>query len=238
MCPACAEWFAGQQRFEQALTERLTAGEASPKLWQGVLRRAGVVTPAPVRRRWFVFGGVLAAGPLAAVLLLAAILTLSAIRPPHAPEHSSELASAAADWHQRLLQGDVQPEVVSASDKEVEEHLRRKVSFPVHCPPRQDVNFALRGGGICRIKDREVVYIVGSVAQDGVSILVLDRASLDAFPHERDRLAQGGGRHRCREGSYDMVTGVTTDNVVIVIGSAPPETLEKLLTAYGSYHEG
>lgn len=35
-----------------------------------------------------------------------------------------------------------------------------------------------------------------------------------------------------------MVAGVTADNVVVVIGVAPFETLEKLLDAYGSYHDG
>ena len=28
------------------------------------------------------------------------------------------------------------------------------------------------------------------------------------------------------------------DNIVIVIGTASPEVLERLLNAYGSYHEG
>jgi hypothetical protein len=35
-----------------------------------------------------------------------------------------------------------------------------------------------------------------------------------------------------------MISGVTADNVVIVIGTAPPDALERLLNAYGSYHEG
>jgi DNA-directed RNA polymerase specialized sigma24 family protein len=35
-----------------------------------------------------------------------------------------------------------------------------------------------------------------------------------------------------------MVAGVVADNVVVVIGAAPPEALEKLLDAYGTYPEG
>jgi anti-sigma factor RsiW len=41
VCPACAAWFARQQRFEQALTEHLAAGRPSPQLWHRVLARAG-----------------------------------------------------------------------------------------------------------------------------------------------------------------------------------------------------
>ena len=37
MCPACAEWFARQQRFEQGFSERLAAGEATPDLWKRAL---------------------------------------------------------------------------------------------------------------------------------------------------------------------------------------------------------
>jgi hypothetical protein len=100
------------------------------------------------------------------------------------------------------------------------------------------VRFAVKGAGVCFITDQQqAAYIVGQVDGDRVSILVLDRASLALFPHDRAQL-QGGQRHRCREGDYQMVSGVVADNVVLVIGLAPPEALEKLLSAYGSYHEG
>jgi hypothetical protein len=35
-----------------------------------------------------------------------------------------------------------------------------------------------------------------------------------------------------------MVSGVVAGNVVVVIGQAAPEALEKLLNAYGTYPEG
>jgi hypothetical protein len=78
---------------------------------------------------------------------------------------------------------------------------------------------------------------VGKVDQAAVSILVFARHSLDAFPADRSQLDQGGGRHRCRERAYQMVSGVTADNVVVVIGAAEPEVLEKVLNAYGRYHD-
>jgi hypothetical protein len=120
----------------------------------------------------------------------------------------------------------------------VDRYLKRKAPFRVHCPPRTDVAFDVKGAGLCTVPEgRPAAYIVGQVAQAPVSILVLDRASLAAFPRDRAHLA-GGRRHRCREGAYDMVAGVVADNVVVVIGAAPPEALEKLLDAYGTYPEG
>src|SRR3989304_2271712 len=109
--------------------------------------------------------------------------------------------------------------------------------FRVHCPPRKDVNFAVAGAGVRTVKNRPAAYSVGTVDRAEVSILVFARHSLDAFPTDRSHLAKGGGRHRCRERNYEMVSGITADNVVVVIGAADPDVLEKVLNAYGTYHD-
>jgi hypothetical protein len=120
----------------------------------------------------------------------------------------------------------------------VDRYLKEQVPFRVHCPPRTDVHFAVKGAGVCHLpKQQQAAYIVGQVGSAPVSILVLVRTSLDAFPKTRQRL-QAGSRHRCQEGGYQMVSGIVADNVVVVIGAAAPEALEELLNAYGSYHEG
>jgi hypothetical protein len=226
MCPACAEWFAGQQRFEQALRERLAAGEATPELWQRVLTGAGVRAPAARRRRRLLLGGVAAAAVLLAVAGLLRIAVPA--RPPDLPR-------VAADWHEQLLDGSVRPQLRSTSDEEVDRYLKSKVPFPVHCPPRTDVNFAVEGAGVCQLSaGQQAAYIVGQVNRAPVSILVLDRASLSTFPEESARL-RGGGHHLGRAGDYQMVSGVVADNLVVIVGSAPPEVLEKLLGAYGTY---
>ncbi len=227
MCPHCAAWFAKQQRFESALNERLAAGKPTPELWQRLSRR---IRPGASRRRWLVVSAALAA---AAILLAVGIVLLIPGR-----SESSELGQLAADWHEKLLQGKVQPNKISTSDKEVDDYLKAHAPFPVHCPPRTDVHFAVQGAGLCMIKDQQqAAYIVGQVDQAPVSILVLDKASLAAFPREGAHL-RGGRRHHCREGNYQMVSGIIADNVVVVIGAAAPEKLEELLNAYGSYPEG
>ncbi len=115
--------------------------------------------------------------------------------------------------------------------------LSAPLSAPVHCPPRTDAAFAVTGAGLCRVQGgNEAAYLVGRVGQAPVSILILDRRSLSAFPHDQAQL-QGGRRHRGRAGAYAMVSGLVADNVVVVIGAAPPEALERLLIAYGSYHD-
>jgi len=182
-----------------------------------------------------VVGGAWAGGlAAAAALVIVTILLFRSATQPTGPE----LARLAADEHEQVVQGSLQPEFVSASDEEVDRYLKNTFSFPVHCPPRKDVAFNVQGARVCRIKDEPAALILGQVDQTRVSILVFDRASLDAFPQERDHLAQGGGRHHCREGNLQMVSGLVAENLVVVIGDLAPEKLEQLLNAYGSYPEG
>jgi anti-sigma factor RsiW len=230
-CTACADWFARQLRLERALKARLRTAETMPGLWDRVLDRARV-RPKAVRRRTalLVSGGILAV----ATVLLAVFLGLRDLGGSPAPH----LSARAAKLHDQWLRGEVRPDIVSTSDQEVDRYLKAKAPFRVHCPPRTDVNFAVQGAGLCSLQgDKQAAFIVGRVGHDSVSILVLERRNLSAFPHDADQL-RGGRRHRCREGGYHMVAGVTADNVVVVIGVAPPEALEKLLDAYGSYHDG
>jgi anti-sigma factor RsiW len=227
-CPDCASWFARRRREEEAIRSRLTAGGATPALWARVLAGAGVVPPRPRWARRLALAG--AAALAAAVLAAVWLGGLGRARP--APP---ELTAAAAEWHARWARGEVRPDLSSTSDEEVDRYLKAAVPFPVHCPPRSDVAFAVQGAGVCRLPEGpEAAYIVGRVEDARVSILVLDRGSLAAFPRAREAL-RDGGHLRTRQGDCRLVSGLAAGNVVVVIGAAPPEALEGLLNAYGTY---
>jgi len=223
-CPACASWFAEQQQLDNRINGELSAGGATPDVWGRVLTKAGLRTPPARRRRW----PAVVAGLAAAMVLLAVVLVGLQMRER---SKTNELAQSAAEWHEQRMRGNVHPEFVSTSDLEVDRYLKAKVPFRVHCPPRTDVNFAVQGAGVCYMKgQKQAAYIVGHVEKAPVSILVLDRASVTDI--------QQGGFHRCREGGFEVVSAVIADNVVVVIGTATSDVLERLLNAYGSYHEG
>jgi hypothetical protein len=120
------------------------------------------------------------------------------------------------------------PDLVSASDLEVDRYLKAKAPFHVHCPPRTDVDFRVQGAGLCQMKDqRQAAYVVGRVGKAPVSILVLDRAGLASFP--------GDGFHHCSTGACQVASGIVKDSVVLVVGDATADVLERLLRAYGTY---
>lgn len=229
-CPGCAEWYSKQSRFEDLLAEKLAGAsdermlDESP-LWQGVLAGAGLVQPAATRR-WFLFGSLLAC---AAGLLL--LLGGSWLWPR---SDSASLSRLTADWHERLAQGELQPPFASGSDIEIEDYLLREVTFPVRCPPRQDSGFAVRGAGTCRVGDQAAAYVVGHVDDRPVSLFILSRDSLDAFPHQRAELTREA-IHRCREGEQEMALAVIDRNLVLVVGQVPQDRLTRVLRAYGTY---
>jgi anti-sigma factor RsiW len=222
VCPACAEWFGQQSRLESLLAEKLAA-PPTPALWGPVLTRTGL-KPRPARH-WFWLSAVAASA--AAVLLL--VWQWHRATPPGA-----DLAELSAQWHRRLVEGREVAPFRSESDVEVERYLRRQVSFPVRCPPRKDAGFAVRGAGVCQLARQPAAYLAGTVDSTPVSIFVLPRDNLDAFPPQSQALAREA-RHRCREGDYQMVLGVIDRNAVVVVGRTSPENLERVLNAYGSY---
>ncbi len=226
-CPDCAQWFDQEGRLEHLIAERLRCGPETPELWNRVLAESGLTRRPRSPRHLMVFVGVAAC---AASVLIACIGLWVVSR----SRQGADLAELTASWHERLVDGREPVPFRSRSDLEVEDYLRSRVSFPVRCPPRQDAGFAVGGSGVCTLADQPTAFLVGQVGEAPVSIFVLPRSSLDAFPHLREELRRER-THRYRQGPYEMAVSVIDRNVVLVVGSAEPERLQRVLDAYGSY---
>ncbi len=225
-CPDCAQWFTQQSRLEDLLVDKLRDGPKTPELWNQVLAHSGLIQPAPARR-WLWLASIAAC---AAVFVVAMLGTWNHSPVPPSPD----LAKLTGACHQRLVAGEERVQFESRSDLDVEDFLRKRVSFAVRCPPRKDAGFAVQGAGICQFAEQPAAYLSGRVEETPVSVFVLPRDSLSAFPHQQDALLKEK-THRCREGQYAMVLGVIDKNAVLVIGQTEPERLEKVLSAYGTY---
>lgn len=226
-CPSCAKWFFQQGQFEELMTDKLSAGEPTPELWQRILAETEIVQPVAARG-WTFLASFFA---LAASLLLA--VGLWQMMPGDDLEHLSALTAAV---HQGFAGNGQGIEFASASDQEVEQYLKQRVPFAVRCPPREDAGFEVRGGGICTIAGDPAAYVVGRVEDQDVSVFILPQERLSRFVHERDVLGREA-IHHCREGDLDMVLAKIDRNVVVVIGRATPQKLERVVRAYGTYPE-
>lgn len=231
-CAACAEWFAKQSRFEDLLSEKLASGSADDELWHSVLSGAGLVRPAS-SRRWLLFSS-LAACAAAMLLLVGGSLLF---RESGGDRSSQSLSALTANWHDRLATGRQPLAFESQSDLEVEDYLRHEVTFPVRCPPRKDSGFAVHGAGTCRLAGEPAAFVVGQVDREAVSIFILSRNSLASFPLQMAAL-KIEAIHRCRERGYEMALSVVDRNLVLIIGRAPPDSLLRVLHAYGTYPHG
>ena len=225
-CVACAEWFHQQSRLEDLITEKLVEPPADPALWARVLAETRLQQPKTARR-WIWLAGVTATA--AAVLIV-----LGGIARLHTPSSGSDLSEVSARWHDRLQSGEESVQFASNSDHDVEAYLKDRVPFPVRCPPRKDAGFSVRGAGVSEIEGRPAAYLNGTVGDVPVSILVLPRDSLSAFPTQRDALRQHGIMHT-PAGQYAMVLREFDHNAIVVVGRTDPAALEKVVNAYGSY---
>lgn len=226
-CPACAEWFHRESRLEDVLSERLCSGEATPELWSRVLTGSGLQPsrPSPVRR-WMFFAPAIAL--VACVLIAVGVWQVGG--------DTASLSRLSADVHETIASGAEEVAFRSDSDLEVEHYLRQRVTFPVRCPPRNDSGFVVTGAGTTTLADESAAYVFGHVDGRPVSVVILARGSLARFPHQLLEVREEG-THRCREGRHEMVMREIDRNVVVVVGDTDPEQLERVLNAYGTYHE-
>jgi hypothetical protein len=224
-CPACAEWFVRQTYLETRIEEKLQPTAPTEELWSRVLAEAGVV--AVERHRSWLY---LASLACAVALLISVIATWAIV----SGGQDASLSRLSAEWHERFVAGDALVPFHSNSDLEVEGYLRREVSFPVRCPPRQDSGFAVEGAGTASLAGEPAAYVIGAVDGAPVSLFILSRDSLVSFPHQQKALAREV-IHRCQEGPYEMAASIVDRNVVLVVGKASSEKLLRILKAYGSY---
>jgi len=227
-CPECAAWYRKQEVLEEELTRRIAAGEATPELWD-TLRTTAVSQPAVKSSRKTLFS-------LLAVLA-ASVLIVLGIRlwpNPQREIEATDLAELSAEQHRALLAGQRPVHFRSASDLEVEGFLRKRVKFPVRCPPRKDTGFLVSGAGTCRFDGQTAAYLVGKLDGGDVSIFILSRDALKTFPQQRG-LLNSDRRIDCRKGEYRLAMAAIDKNLVLVIGGASCAKLSRVLQAYGTY---
>ncbi len=223
-CEECAAWYAGQLRFESGLAEKLQAEAATSDLWNSVEARIQS-TPKRVLAPFWLF-----TASAAAVVLVALGWRLLS----NDLSDSGGLFSLAMGGHERLVDGSEPLQIASESDLEVEAYLKRRVDFPVRCPPRHDAGFVVRGGGVLSLGATPAAFVHGVIGAGKASVFILPRDGLVGFQRESESLGRSEVlRHRAN--GLGVVVGAIDQNVVIVVGPEPEAELERVLKAYGTY---
>lgn len=230
-CPACAQWFAGQEWLERRITEKLRAGSTDRKMWNRLLVASGLVSRGAVRRRWRWLTGAATASIVGALVLVAGRLLLDPTQP------STSLAALAESLHRDIESGRQPLGMVSDSDVQVESYFKRHAAFSVRCPPRKDAGFQVRGGGMCALRNQPAAFVVGEVDNGRVSLIVLPDASLEAFPEDRRTLAAADAVHHFASSDYTVAARHVDRNLVFAVGRVKSEKILRVLSAYGSYPE-
>ncbi len=223
-CEQCSDWYRKQLRFESDLSDALQVSTPTDNIWDMVEESVRRSSHEPLRlNRW-----VVASAASLLVTLLAWIMIVSV------NDDRGQLAQLAFSEHERLANGREPLQIASESDLEVEAFLKRRVAFPVRCPPRQDAGFHVQGGGICSLGTSSAAFVHGVIGKRKASIFILPREELSRFASEWNSLRnQDVLRHR--SGQLGLVLGTIDKNLVIVVGQDSADELEKVLRAYGTY---
>lgn len=222
-CQQCAHWYEQQSRVEDAILKKLAPFPADNAMWQrlsGSIEAQAAASPVRPLLLW-------AAG----VSLVAGLLLAIGIW-----WHSGQgdrLARATTDYHVRLTEGREPIEMASDSDLEVEEYLRRRVSFPVRCPPRQDSGFRVAGAGVKRLAETQTAYLIGTVDEAPISIFIFPRTARSLFGEKNKQVESG--IHGWQHAGYQLLLREFDQNFVLVIGRSDARRLRRVLRAYGSY---
>ncbi|MGE0770013.1 MAG: hypothetical protein AB7L90_26540 [Hyphomicrobiaceae bacterium] len=224
-CLECTEWFFKQGRLENLLVGSVSATSANRELWNRVLDGAGVTRRGGSRRVFLATGVAVCAATVLLGIFLADRFSVGV---------TADLIQSTGDWHDRLAAGNEPLDFHSQSDLEIEDYLRSRVSFPVRCPPRKDSGFEVQGAGIRHFADHPAAYLAGRIDATPVSIFVMPSDSLADLPNNLRPQAERQPIHT-HVGQYDVVLSLVDRNAVLVVGKAERASLDRLISAYGTY---
>lgn len=231
-CSDCADWFEVEGSLERTIQNSLREDNSDSALWTEILQKANI-TP---ERSAFHFNW---SKPLLLAICLLVLLAVWRIMDSPSSETQPgtlKLANLAAELHESFISGKQDVEFFSHSALEVEGYLHRKVSFPVRCPPREDVGFFVDGAGTVPFGPNRAAYLVGKVRGEPVSIFILPKDAIRHFDLSKSFHVRYKP-HSLSRGEFELILSTFDKNIVVVVGKGKSLPLEKVIDAYGTYPE-
>lgn len=213
-CPACAERFARERRVERRLSDAVRQAGVDATLWSKALARAPAPgRPSPLR---------LLAVAAATLLIVGLGLTFLAPRAPPAPP---DLARVLVADHLRLVGGVERVELASADRGAIAEFFKGHLPVDVRCPP----TVTPVGARNCRLNDRLVGYVQGTVSGSTVSLFFIPASVLEDFPEMTAVLRTRGAACAVPVGVYGVAARMRDRALICAVGALPPDQLLPLV---------
>lgn len=236
-CSPCADWFEIQARLERTIRTSLRQNSTDNEVWSAIRQTVQAIPKQSPSR--FDRGRSL-------LIVICLLMLLAVWRIVNSPSSETQwgnlnrthlsLTDLATNLHDALLSGKQDIEFVSHSALEVEGYLHRKVNFPVRCPPRRDVGFYVDGAGTLPFGPNRAAYLVGKVEGEPVSIFILPKKSFRDF-NLSETFYDRSKPYSLSRGDFELKLSTFDRNIVVVVGKCDSLPLEKVINAYGTYHD-
>jgi hypothetical protein len=227
-CPSCRARFDVEARLEKNLAKILSKpDEKDAEIWDKAIASATTSVIKPRRLNYFI--------PLASAALIMIALGILLLFPP--ASSSLDLLEAAEQVHQSVLRPDFKLDLKTDSPETLtiyfNEQYKRETPNCTGCAMYKK-NCSLRGGRMCSLKKQQAIHIVFDYYGTPVSIMVLSKDDLNAFPEAEARLEKCYEicTAKSKEFNYAMVR--IGPNIVCAIGDVEQEILKQLLIDMGA----
>lgn len=229
VCPACRSYFESESGLEKNIVSVLGRPEVSDDaVWAKALSELGGAEIIKPRR----LGYYLRLASAAAIMMAAGIFFL--FQPTH---QGFDLLEASEQAHQPVLCPDFRADFQTDSHDELNGYFNGR--YQVETPGcgnclGQKGDCRLRGGRMCRLKERRVPHIIMEYNDIPISVLVLSEEDLDSFPEAASRLSRCFEVYTASRRGLNYAMVRIDPNVVCAVSQAGPEILARVLDDMGA----
>ncbi|MBI4834066.1 MAG: zf-HC2 domain-containing protein [Planctomycetes bacterium] len=227
-CPSCRAWFDKEARLEKNLVKILaqTSGNDA-EIWAKAIDSLGDSGLKKRLLNYFV--------PIASAALIMITLGMLLLFPP--ASSSLDLLEAAEQIHQSVLRPNFRLDLKTDSPETLNKYFNAQYKGETpdcntYTTCKKDCS--LRGGRMCTLKQRQAMHIVIDYNSIPVSILVLPKDDLNAFPEAEARLEKCYEIYTAKSKGFNYALVRIGPNIVCAIGEVEQEILKQLLIDMGA----
>lgn len=221
-CAKCHAFFEGERRVDARIHAALQSGEKDELLWSRIEAQVAGVTAAPIAKRsWWM------AGAYAIAASIALAITLLAWPKPS----GNNLVAAVAVDHAKYLAGNMPSQFMDEPAPEALKLTHGRLDREAFSILPSATAFKPEGKRLCKLNGVPVAWMMGKSGGMPVSVIVMKREELAAFPALEQRFTEGHRIACFKAGDYQFGARRVDDHVICIVGDLPRPEIESLLAS-------